>query len=157
MVLGAVTVGGFFVGLIGRSNDPAFRTGKTFFLFGMVVSMLVGLAYLLTLGDYLRPFMRSPAIWMLMVSIVLSLGSLHFFFKKKWLGVGLMLFVSLLGMVVIRHILRLIVLEGQFDPGTIQVVPQWSVFVVFLVCFVVAIGLVWYMLRLYVTDRRRTA
>ena len=157
MVLGAVTVGGFFVGFIGRKNEPAFQMGKTFFLFGMVVTMLVGLAYLFTLGDYLRPFMRSPAIWLLMVSIVLSLGSLHFFFKKKWLGAGLMLFVSMLGMVVIRHILRLIVLEGHFDPGTIRVAPQWSVFALFLVCFVVAVGLVWYMLRLYITDWRRTA
>ena len=157
MVLGAVTVGGFCVGFVGRHNEPAFRMAKTFYLYGMVVTMIVGMAYLFTLGDHLLPFMRSPAIWLLMVSVILSLGSLHFFFKKKFLPAGSMLFVSMLGMVVIRHILRLIVLEGQFDPATIKVAPQWSVFVLFLVCFVVAIALVWYMLKLFITDRRRTA
>jgi hypothetical protein len=155
MLLGAVSVGGFFVGFIGRNNAPAFKLGKSFFLFGMIATMVVGLAYLTTVGDFLVPFMRSPAIWIMMAAIVLSLGSLHFFFKKKWLGAGAMVFSSLLGMVTIRHLLRLIALEGHFDPGTIPVTPQWSAFAVFLVCFIVAIGLIWYMLKLYVTDRRQ--
>ena len=41
------------------------------------------------------------------------------------------------------------------DPAEIPVNPQWSVFVLFLVFFVIAIGLIWYMLRLYQTDRER--
>jgi hypothetical protein len=157
MIFGAVTVGGFFVGFVGRGSEPVYKMGRTFFLWGMVAAMLVGFAHLLTLGDYLKPFMRSPAIWLLTVSIVLSLGSLHFFFKKKWLGAGLMVFVSLVMMVVIRHVLRLIVLDGHFDPDTIPVVPQWSVFGVFLVCFVIAIVLIWYMLKMYISDRRTAA
>lgn len=155
MLLGAVSVGGFFFGIVGRNSEPAFKLGKSFFLLGMIVTMVVGLAYLITLGDFMLPFMRSPAIWALMVSIVLSLGSLHFYFKKKWVGAGLMLSLSLLGMVTIRHMLRLIALEKHFDPATIPVSPQWSVFAVFLACFVVAIGLVWYMLNLYIRDRKR--
>jgi hypothetical protein len=155
MVLGAVTVGGFCVGFVGRSSESVFSVGKKFFLFGMVITMLLGLVYLLTLGDYMVSFMRSPAIWVLVVSIVLSLGALHFFFQKKWLLAGLMVFVSMLGMVVVRHFLRLIVLEGHFDPGTIKVAPQWSVFVMFLVCFLAAVGLVWYMLKLFISDRRQ--
>jgi hypothetical protein len=57
------------------------------------------------------------------------------------------------GMVVTRHTLRLILLEGKFDPGTIPVAPQWSAFLMFLICFVVALGLVAYMLRLFLTER----
>jgi hypothetical protein len=157
MVLGSVTVGGFFVGLIGRDNEPAFKLGKAFFLYGMVATMVVGMLYLFTLGDYLLAFMRSPAIWVLTASIVLSLGSLHFYFKKKWVPSGLMVFLSLTGMVVIRHMLRLMVLGDRFDPGSIPIKPQWSVFVLFLVCFVIAIGLVWYMLRAFTTERRKAA
>jgi hypothetical protein len=155
MLLGAVTVGGFFVGFVGRNSEPVFKLGKSFFLYGMIATMVVGLAYLFTLADYMVPFMRSPAIWVLMVSIVLSLGTLHFYFKKKWVGAFAMLFLSFLGMVTIRHMLRLIALDGHFDPGSIPVAPQWSVFGIFLVCFVVAIGLVWYMLRLFLIDRRQ--
>ncbi len=73
MLLGAVTVGGFFVGLIGKDNDEAFATGKTFYLWGMAAAMVLGLVYLFTMGEFIVPFMRSAAVWWLMVSIVLSL------------------------------------------------------------------------------------
>ncbi|UCE24046.1 MAG: hypothetical protein JSU74_12225 [Candidatus Zixiibacteriota bacterium] len=151
MLLGAVTVGAFFVGLFGKNNEPAFAVGKKFYLWAMVAAMVLGLAYLFTMGDYILPFMRSVSIWLLLVSIVLSLGSLHFFFKKKFVPAALMLIVSLVGMVTIRHLVRLIHLDGLFDPASIPFRPQWSIFAVFLVCFVIAVGLVWYMFRLYFT------
>jgi hypothetical protein len=157
MVLGAATVGGFFVGLLGRNNEPVFAVGKRFFLWGMNVAAVLGLVYLLTLGEYLKPFMRAPAIWLLSIAVVLTLLSLHFFLKKKFVPAALMLFASMVGMVSTRHNLRLIVLEGEFDPATLPVNPQWSVFAMFLVCFVIAIGLVWYMLKLYLTDRQQPA
>ena len=149
MLLGAVTVGAFFVGLFAGDNEPAFAIAKKFYLWAMVAAMVLGLAYLFTMGDYILPFMRSVAIWLLLVSIVLSLGSLHFFFKKKFVPAALMMIVSLIGMVTIRHFVRLIHLDGLFDPSTIPFQPQWSIFVVFLLCFVIATGLVWYMFRLY--------
>jgi hypothetical protein len=65
-----------------------------------------------------------------------------------------MLFTSMFGMVATRHLLRLIRLDGSFDPSAIPVEPQWSVFAVFLVCFVLAIVLIIYMLRLFFADRR---
>lgn len=157
MILGAIAVGGFFVGMVGRNNDPVFSVGKRFFLWGVIAATVLGLVYLLTLGEYIGPFMRAPAIWLVTVAFVLTLLSLHFFVKKKFLPAALMLFVSMVGMVSARHNLRLIVLEGEFDPATIPVSPQWSVFVLFLVCFVIAIGAVWYMLKLYFTDRQQPA
>lgn len=158
MILGAITVGGFFVGVVGRSDEPVFKLGKRFFLWGMIASMVLGTAYLLTIDKvYVSALMRSPAIWPLVISIVLTLGAVHFYFKGKFLPAGLMLFASMMGMVSTRHSLRLLVLEEDFRPESIPVDPQWSVFAVFLVCFVAAIGLIWYMLKLYLADRRRTA
>ncbi|UCH84687.1 MAG: hypothetical protein JSW50_03055 [Candidatus Latescibacterota bacterium] len=153
MVLGAVTVGGFFVGVLGKDNEPAWNLGKKAFLWGMVAAMVIGLVYLFTLGDALMAMMRSIAIWLIVAAIVLSLGALHFFFRRQFVLSGLLLFVSIVGMVVNRHMLRLILLDGKFDPATIPIVPQWSVFLMFLVCFVIAIGLVWYMLRAFITER----
>lgn len=115
----------------------------------MVITMIVGFVYLLSLLDIIKVFMRSPAVWWLTISIVLSLGSLHFFFKRKFWGAGLMLFVSMLGMVVVRHYVRLFHLDGHFDPATIPVNPQWGVFLMFLVCFVIALWAVWYMLKIF--------
>ncbi|MEJ2720823.1 MAG: hypothetical protein P8181_06730, partial [bacterium] len=89
MILGAITVGGFFVGLLGKDDAPAWDLGRKAFLWGMMAAMVVGLIYLFTLGDYLLALMRSVAIWVLVAAIVLSLGSLHFFYRRKFLPSGL--------------------------------------------------------------------
>ncbi|MFH1372877.1 MAG: hypothetical protein ABII79_03675 [bacterium] len=149
MILGALTVGGFFVGLLGRSDDKVYALGKKFFLYGMVAAMIIGLAYLFTLGVDLQPFMRGYGIWSLTVGIILSLAALHFFFKKSFFAAGAMTLVSMLAMVITRHALRLVRLDGIWEPATIPIRPQWSVLAMFLICFVLALGLVWYMLRSY--------
>ena len=119
------------------------------------IAVLVGIIYLVSLGEYLGPYMRSSAVWWVLGSFVLSLGSLHFFSKQRFREAGTMLFVSLLGMVVNRHIVRLIHLEGHFNPADLTVKPQWSVFVVFLVCFLLALAVIAFMLRLFF--QRQTA
>ena len=153
MIFGAITVGGFFVGLLGRNNEQAFRVGKGFFLWGMIFASVVGTAYLLSLDEYLRGFMRSPAIWSLTVGILLFSGAIHFFFKRRFLPSSIMLFTSLVTMVINRHYVRLLKLGGQFEPSSLPVSPQWSVFAMFLVCFIAAMGAVWYMLRLYFREK----
>lgn len=149
MITGAVTVGAFFTGWIGRNDEQTYAAGKVFFLWGMATASITGLVYLISFGEELIPFMRSPAIWWLLVSIILSLGSLHFFFKKKFLPAASMLMVSLLGMVVIRHYVRLIRLDEYFDPSQLAVNPQWLVIAIFAVCFLLAIGVIWYMITLF--------
>jgi len=119
--------------------------------------LLVGFVYLIQLGDLLVPFMRTPAIWALTAGIVQSAVSLHFFFKKKFLSSGLMLFVSLLTMVFSRHYVRLIRLQESFDPSSLPVSPQWSVFVMFLVCFVIAIGIIFWMIKVYFRESRQAS
>jgi hypothetical protein len=153
MVLGAVTVGGFIVGMIGRERAEVFALGKNFFLGGTVLAALAGVAYLMTLAPYLKAFMQSPAIWALTVGVVLALGSLPFFFKKNFCVSGTMLFVSMVMMVFARHTVRLLKLTGQFDPATWRVAPQWGVFALFLVCFVVMLLVVGYMFRLVLRSK----
>lgn len=149
MIFGAITVGGFFVGWLGKNDKAAYEVGRTFFLWGTVVAGTFGTFYLISLGPLLRPFMRTPGIWALTLGIILSAGSLHFFFKKKFVGAAAMLFVSLFGMVISRHYVRLLNLADRFNPSTIPIRSQWSIFVIFLVFFVIAIGVLWYMVRLF--------
>jgi hypothetical protein len=153
MVTGAITVGAFFMGVVGRKDPVILGLGKRFFLWGMVGTMTMGLAYLLTLGDFLVPLMRSIGIWALLVSIVLSLGALHLYFKEKFPGAGILVALSMVGMVVARHTLRLIVLEGTFDPGSIPVHPQWGVFALFVLCFVAGVATIGIMLNLFFSNR----
>ncbi len=149
MLTGAITVGGFCLGFVGRKSEKLYAVGKQFFLWGFATAGLLGLVYLFTLGEYIVPFMRSMGIWALTAAILLTAGALHFYFKRKFVGASLMLFVSILGMVITRHLLRMVRLQEYFEPSSLPVNPQWSVFAVFLVCFLIAIALVWYMLRLF--------
>ena len=82
-------------------------------------------------------------------ALVLSLLSIHFYFKKNFPISGLLVFLSLLGMFTARHILRLLRLDGFHDPSAYPVNPQWSTFALFLLFFVIAIGTMGYMIRLY--------
>jgi hypothetical protein len=104
---------------------------------------------------YLEAFMHTPAIWGLTIGVLLSFGSLHFFFKRRFWESGLMLFVSMLTMVYARHTVRLLKLAGQFDPGSWRIAPQWSVFILFLICFVVMLAVVGYMLQLVFRSKHR--
>lgn len=157
MLMGAVMVGGFFVSWLGKDNEQAYAVGRGFYLWGMMVTMVFGMGYLFTFGDYLVQFLRTPAVWLLLMSISLSLGSLFFVFKKRFIPAGLMLLVSFIGMVSIRHYVRLIRLKDYFDPTMIPVKLQWSIFVIFFICFVIAIALAWYMLKLFFTNRQQVA
>jgi hypothetical protein len=158
MILGAVTVGAFFIGWIGRNSEPIWQLGKRFYLWGMAAAMVVGIVYLMRIGDIMLPYMRSPAVWWLLVSIILSLGSLHFFFKKKFTMSGLMLFVSVVGMVVNRHYGRVLRLEDVTGAKAVLTEPvqaQWGLFGLFLLFFLIMVGVVIYMLKLFFCDEKK--
>ena len=156
MLLGAVTVGGFFIGVLGRDNEEGFKAGRMFFLYGMIAASIFGILYLMTLGEHMKTFMRSSAIWWLTASIILSAGSLHFYFTKRFIPAGAMLFVSLLGMVVIRHEVRLLRLGDSLNLAQTPENPQWGAIIIFLVCFLLAVGALWYMLAKFLRSSART-
>ena len=149
MILGALAVGGYWVGALGKNSPVAYRTGKQSFIVGVVFAAISGTAYLLTVPD----LMHTRAIWALLVGIVLTLGSLHLFFKKKFCISGVMLFVSILMMTYARHMVRLLRLNPGYRPDSLHVAPQWGPFVMFLICFVVVLGVVAYMVRLLTAER----
>lgn len=149
MLSGASMVGGFWIGWLGRKDEGSFNLAKWFTLGGMLLAFLFGMLYLVVLGPEIPALMRSPAAWSLTLSILLSMGALHLFFKKRFGLAGLSLFISLMGMVLVRHHLRLIMLQGHYDPASVRIAPQWSVIVLFICSFLLAVGLLIYMLRLF--------
>ena len=154
MLAGAIAVGGYFVSLIGRNDEQAFRAGRGFYIWGMVAALASGLLYLLTLGGYTVPFIQSAGFLVLMGGAVLSVVSLALFLKRWFLGASTTLFASFLAMVISRHYLRLTQLQEHFDPSSVSVRPQWTLCLIFLVCLLMAAGLMWYMTRLLVVSKR---
>ena len=157
MLSGATMVGAFFVWLLGRDDEQVSAAGKRFFLFCLLLSIVTGVAYLGTLGHAIKPFMKSSGIWYVTVGALLAIGTGYTVQKGKLAATGVLVFTSLATMVMARHVLRLVVLPESADPANVyagKIVPQWDVFGLFLVCFVIALALVWYMLRLFFTDRQ---
>ena len=157
MVLGALTVGGFFVGMMGQDHPKVSATGKAAFAGGMGVAAAAGIAYLVALMPYLEALMRSPAIMALAAAVLLSLVSLHFFFRKSFWISGLALFLSVFGMVYVRHVVRMLRLGEAFDPASWRIAPQWSPFILFLVCFVVMLAVLAWMLWLFFGSKHEAA
>ena len=149
MILGALAVGGYWIGTIGKDSPAAYQTGKRFYMVGVALAAVTGSAYLMTVPG----LMHTRAIWGLLVGILLTLGSMHLFFKKKFCTSGVLLLGSMLTMVYARHMVRLLHLADTYRPDSMRFAPQWGPFVMFLVCFVVALAVVAYMVRLLTAKR----
>lgn len=157
MVAGAFTLGAFGLGVFGRRDEKLFAYAKRALVVAMSAAVLAGLVYLGTLGPILPRFLQSPALVFIGLTLVLSLAALALFFRGRLVTSGVLLLVSLLSMVSNRQLLRSIRLDGIVDSAAMPFKPQWSVLVMFVLCFVAALGTVAYMLWLYFGDPMRTA
>jgi hypothetical protein len=149
MILGAVAVSSFLASLLGKDDPELFPIFRGIYAYGMGIAALAGLAYLISLGEVRSGLLRGTAAWVLAAGILLSLGSVSFLLKRRFVFSGLALLISLILMVTTRHQLRLLQLQGQFDPASWRIAPQWSAFVLFVVWLGIAGVLVVYMLRLF--------
>lgn len=149
MLLGALTVAGFFLGIIAGKDEAAFRSAKKIFVWGIVGTSLLGIVYMFSLHDIIRPFMLGSGILAVALGFVLTLVAILFFFTRRFWTAGTLVFVSMLAMVFARHEVRLLRLVGQYDPASVPVHPQWGVFALFLFFFVVALGIVAWMARVF--------
>jgi hypothetical protein len=157
MVAGAFTLGAFTLGIFGRRDEKLFAYAKRALVVAMSAAILAGLIYLGSLGPVLAQFLQSAALAFIGLTLVLSLAALALFFRGRMAASGALLFVSLLSMVANRQLLRAIRLEGIVDSSAMPFKPQWSVLVMFAVCFVAALAAVAYMLRLYFGEQMRTS
>ena len=149
MVLGALTVGGFFVSVVGQKAPAMAATGRAALVGGMAATAAVGFLYLLSLDADLPIYMRTPAMPVLVVALALALAALHLHSRKRLALAGLCLFLSVFGMVYLRHVLRLVRLRGSFDLAAWRIAPQWSPFLLFLVCFILMLVVLVWMARLF--------
>jgi hypothetical protein len=164
MISGAMAVAGIFMILLTlyhkklKDNRDLLKLGSRSFLHGVILATLFGLIYLFTWDvEIIKAFLGSPGLHAVLGAIVLNiialimvfrlskLGRLHF---KLWLAT-ILVFAGVFCMVIARHTLRLIYLEGHFDPASLTINPQWSVFLMFLVTFVIGLLVLFWMIRKY--------
>lgn len=149
LVAGALTLGSFGLAFFVRNEKRLYGPASRLALATMLAAILLGVAALAGLGSALRPFMRSAGIWWLLGSLLTALGAMHFLLRRRLVPAAILLLASLVGMVVQRHLARLLVLGPAFDPGAMSVRPQWGVFALFLSCFVGMLATIAWMLHLF--------
>jgi hypothetical protein len=159
MMAGALAVGGLFVALLGRfraERDPelaerALQAGMRTFFMLTLVNICFGVWYLLSLErQTMLLFMGrnlgatiSFSLALLLAAAVLVTSYRRQLYATLAATVALVYLMSFL-----RAWLRTDLLAEYFDLGQLQVVPQYSPLVFFLVCLVVGAGcVVWLLVK----------
>ncbi|MCX7762904.1 MAG: hypothetical protein N2252_08715 [Candidatus Kryptonium sp.] len=161
----SIAVAGLLVliyGLVKLKADEKFgrwaiRYGGLWFVIGTVVQYAVGIWFLLALRrEHMMLFMGDNVFATVVfgVSVLLSLISLILILlsfnaqNPKILSISgiAMLFLTIVGMSIMRDVLRDAYLKDYFNPEQFTVEPQISVLIVFAVIFVAGLITVGYML-----------
>ncbi|MBZ5513588.1 MAG: hypothetical protein LAN62_01835 [Acidobacteriia bacterium] len=154
--LAALAIGGLGLAVLARSwkaEAPelavwARRYGLRWFQAGTGLQFLVGLWFLFSLPAEMRgAFLGGDRLSTALLIVAVALALLALIAARKSLAVGS---VAILGtvslMAVIRHLVRIAYLRPYFDPRTLPVEGQWTVFVIFAVLLVAGILTVGWML-----------
>jgi len=165
MAVGAMAVAGIGILIFSlyfpkvKDNPDLQRFGARIYLLGVIKAALFGLIYLFTIDTkILMEFLGSPGLHALLAGIIVNIGALIVLFKGLknktktrqailW-GSGLVL-GGLFCMVSARHYLRLIYLDKYFAPDKLTIGSQYSPLIMFLITFVIGLGVLWWMLKKY--------
>lgn len=155
MMLGAMAVGGLFIAMLGRFKserdmqlaDHSLQYGMKIFVVCTVINVVIGVFYLMNIPrEKMMIFMGGEigATAALFAGILLTVGVLVAALKRKlWLTVFLVVFLVYV-MAFMRSWLRSGYLHEFFTLDQLQVVPQYSPFILFVVALLIGVaGLFW--------------
>lgn len=163
-VLGAIAVGGisiaFFYDLKKRKGDTTVEDeisiGMNWFAGASMLNFGVGFWYWGSLPEHVRSLGGDGASLFLIViilGIITAIVSLIYGMRHEVLPAVYYLLGSLFCMVLVREFARRLTLEPWFKTSDLEVVPQYSPLIAFLIVFAAGLGLIYYMIRLVLTDK----
>jgi len=147
MLAGAFTLGAFWLAVFTRRDERLAAFARRALVVSFAAAAVLGLVYLGTLGPVMVPLLGGGALVWIPLALVLTGLAVWLVFRGRLVPAGALLFVSLLAMVVNRHQLRALRLDGVVDAAAMPFHPQWSVLALFAVCFVLALAAVFWMVR----------
>lgn len=162
-VTASIAIAGLFLSIVWsfkQPDDAAAKITRGLKIFGIAtaVQLAIGFWFLLALPKEIIPqFMgqNMPATLILFAGILLGIGSIiTAFLNKLWLTVGHAVGTVVL-MVITRHMLRGIYLADHFRTESLELVPQYGILALFLIIFVVGLGVVAYMLHMALTAGKK--
>ncbi|GAU07776.1 hypothetical protein [Desulfoplanes formicivorans] len=160
-VVAAMAVGGLFVALLGymqrrqnKDGEPQITIGLQWFTSMTLVQFVIGTWFLLSLKrEVMLAFLGDNgfATAVFLVALAVSLLALYAGFTRRILlaAGSTVALVSL--MAIVRALLRWEYLAPYFHPSDLTLQPQYSPLVMFILFLVVGLGVVAYMLHLYLS------
>ncbi|MFH1699087.1 MAG: hypothetical protein ABIE07_00755 [Candidatus Zixiibacteriota bacterium] len=163
-IAGALTVAGIIIQLFAlyykkvKGNLELFVYGRRIFMIGMIKAAILATIYLLVIDwDILIGFLSSPGLHVLLMAIAVNIVAIIINYRvsdaEKNRGTILttagLVFVGMFLMVMARHFLRLVYLDGIFDPARLDIQTQMGPLILFLTCFVSGVIVTIWMIRRY--------
>lgn len=163
-VLGAIAVGGLSIALFydfkkrkgDQSADEGIAIGMKWFAMATMLNFGIGFWHWGTLPESVRALTADGSTFFLiflLFGIVTAIFSLIYGMTHRVRPAVYSLLASLFCMVLVREFARRLTLAPWFTTSDLEVVPQYSPLFVFLIVFAGGLGLIWYMIRLVLTDK----
>lgn len=152
-VTASVAVGGLFLSwLASRRGDSMSEVhrGLNLYAYATIAQMIIGFWWLIALPrDIMFHFMGERIVHtiLLMLGILLAIGSLVTALRHKVRPTITQFLLLLVTMTVMRALLRGSYIGDFFKPGDMELVPQYGVFVLFLVVLVIGLVAIGWMLK----------
>ncbi len=163
-VFASLAVGGLSIGLYydfkkrrGDTDcDGGISTGMNWFAGATILNFGAGTWYWGSLPQSVRTLTGEGSAFFLtflLLGIVAAIFSLIYGLLHRVRSAAYSLLAALFCMVLVREFARRLTLAPWFKTSDLEVVPQYSPLIVFLLIFSAGIGLIWYMIRLVLTDK----
>ena len=163
-VLGAIAVGGLSIALFydfkkrkgDATADAGITTGINWFAGATMLNFGIGSWYWGTLPESVRSLTSDGSSFFLIFivfGIVTAILSLIYGMTHRVRPAVYLLLASLFSMVLVREFARRLTLAPWFKTSDLTVVTQYSPLFVFLIVFAGGLGLIYYMIRLVLTDK----
>ena len=168
-VAASVAIAGLFMAMIWASRkkkgvegaEVKAKSSLLIFGYATIVQVVIGLWFLLAIPrEFMLSFMGGDMLStiLFMLGFLAAIGAIATAFAGKLRPTLSMLIITILAMVVIRHQLRAMYLDGKFSLSSLDMVPQYGVMILFFVVLIVGLYAVWYMLKAAFTPKEgRTA
>ena len=158
-LVASMAVGGLFLAFVQNRNakkgiegaEKKKRAGLKIFAWATCVQVLIGLWFLIALPkEIMMSFMGGNLIHtiILALGVLLALGAIYMGFRGKLAGTAYHLLGIILLMVINRSNLRALYLKDVFSFSSLELNPQYGVLALFLLVFVIGLGVVYYMIKI---------
>ncbi|SDN21294.1 hypothetical protein SAMN04488516_10147 [Desulfonauticus submarinus] len=159
-LIASVAIGGLslsFYASFKKHNKEIVEKGLRWFFNATIVQLFVGLWFIVSLPERVMLSFLGKNIWATLffsLAMVLIFFALFFSKRKQLKPTITSVFLLITCMVLVRDWVRREYLKEYFNPASLPLKTNYLPFILFILFFVLTLGLIGYMIRLYLKPNR---